>query len=279
MKNRLILIEGLPGSGKSTVAQLTAQLLAEQSIKVQLYLEGNLDHPADYDGVACYMQEEFEARKTRAPGIAEMLDTRAKRLGEDVLIPYRKLLNEEGLAIPQEALEDMMTRDLYELPFERHVRLIAENWERFGTSHLHDPAVCMFECCFIQNPITMGMVKCNRSKEEVASYIRRLEEAVKPLNPLLIYVNQENPAAAFMKAVKERPAEWSEGFISYYTNQGFGHAKECKGMEGAIQVLLERKEWELEILGLLDIETCMLDNSSYSRDACTSALQAILSGK
>lgn len=51
MARQLILIEGLPGSGKSTIAKMVSEILIDQGKQVQLFQEGNLDHPADYEGV------------------------------------------------------------------------------------------------------------------------------------------------------------------------------------------------------------------------------------
>jgi len=60
MNARLILVEGLPGFGKSTTAKLIHEILAEENIQAELFLEGNLDHPADYDGVSCFDEKEFD---------------------------------------------------------------------------------------------------------------------------------------------------------------------------------------------------------------------------
>ncbi|WP_018753592.1 hypothetical protein [Paenibacillus sanguinis] len=49
---RLILVEGLPGSGKTMTAQMIHQLYEETGWPSRLFLEGNGEHPADYEGVA-----------------------------------------------------------------------------------------------------------------------------------------------------------------------------------------------------------------------------------
>lgn len=46
----LILIEGLPGSGKTTAAKKIYEQLRCQGYPAELYLEGNSLNPADYDG-------------------------------------------------------------------------------------------------------------------------------------------------------------------------------------------------------------------------------------
>jgi len=60
---KLILVEGLPGSGKSTTAQLISDLYKEKGRDVRLFLDGNTWHPADYDAVAYFKNEEFVAQK------------------------------------------------------------------------------------------------------------------------------------------------------------------------------------------------------------------------
>lgn len=46
---KLIIVEGLPGSGKSSTANLISELLCKKGKKVVCVDEGMPDHPADYD--------------------------------------------------------------------------------------------------------------------------------------------------------------------------------------------------------------------------------------
>ena len=59
MSSKLVLVEGLPGFGKTTTARLVHDILTEMNLKSQLFLEGDLEHPADYDGVAYFNEHEF----------------------------------------------------------------------------------------------------------------------------------------------------------------------------------------------------------------------------
>ena len=45
MNAKLIIVEGLPGFGKSTTAKLINEILSQNKIEVELFLEGNLNHP------------------------------------------------------------------------------------------------------------------------------------------------------------------------------------------------------------------------------------------
>jgi nucleoside phosphorylase len=49
---------------------------------------------------------------------------------------------------------------------------------------------------------------------------------------------------SFNRIICERPKEWLEGFIDYYTNQGYGLYNNLKGLDGVIQVLEARSNLE-----------------------------------
>lgn len=67
MATKLIIIEGLPGSGKSTAAQIVYDILKHKGINAELYSEGNYNHPADFDGVAYFNSEDFNILQQAHP--------------------------------------------------------------------------------------------------------------------------------------------------------------------------------------------------------------------
>ncbi|WP_342572320.1 hypothetical protein MKY85_08130 [Paenibacillus sp. FSL R5-0749] len=158
------------------------------------------------------------------------------------------------------------------------MKLITEKWQDFAQNVLstNDDYITIFECCFIQNPLTMGLVKCNQTKEQNMQYVLDLGRIIHALNPLLIYIDQKDISFTFDKAVRERPKEWSEGFINYYTNQGLGEAQGYQGVQGTVQVLQERKKLESEIYDLLQMDKVWLDNSDYDLEVCRRKLEKIL---
>ncbi|KGE18714.1 hypothetical protein [Paenibacillus wynnii] len=277
MRSKLVFIEGLPGFGKTTTAQLVHEILTEMNIKSQLFLEGNLEHPADYDGVACFQKDEFDKLLSTHEMFRDLLSDRSIKEGNHYFLEYRKIKNEYGSGFSDDLLHAVVKNDVYELSLDQNRKLITERWKKFTENVLNGSDTYIFDCCFIQNPVTMGMIKYDAKKENVISYVAELASIVDKLNPLLIYVEQIDLDGSFRKTVKERSKEWSEGFIEYYTNQGFGKKQGYHGLEGTLQVLKARRELEEEIFNGIKIAKKKVDNSSYDKNEYKQVLVGILS--
>ncbi|WP_242266694.1 hypothetical protein [Bacillus cereus group sp. BfR-BA-01518] len=273
MNTKLIIVEGLPGFGKSTTAQLINEILSQNKIEVELFLEGNLNHPADYDGVSCFNKFEFDRLVSNSGDFKEVLLKRVLKKGSNYLLPYRKIKNEFGDQFSDELFNDISRNDIYELSFDKNVELIAGKWQNFAEIALEDDKVYIFECCFIQNPLTIGMIKYGEQKEKIINYVMKVAKIIENLNPMLFYVEQDNLEFSFRKALKERNPEWATGIVDYYTNQGYGKEHNHSGVEGAIKVLEARRNLELEIFDMLKMKKEKINNTKYEIDSYRSMLK------
>ncbi|WP_339313103.1 hypothetical protein [Paenibacillus sp. FSL M7-0896] len=278
MQPKLIFIEGLPGFGKSTTAQLIYDILAESGTKAQLFLEGNLDHPADYDGVACLTKAEYDELLGMWADSRHVLSPRTTVHDSHYLVEYRKILNEHSSRVPKEGTDIFARNDVYELSFAQNRELITARWRQFAEKALQGADTYVFDCCFIQNPVTMGMIKHGAAEEDIISYTLELEAITAGLNPLLIYIEQDDLEHSFRKAVRERPLEWSEGFIEYYTKQGYGFKQGHQGLEGTLKVLEARLKLEEIIYNRINMHKIKVNNSSYDLLAYKQDLAGRLAG-
>jgi ABC-type dipeptide/oligopeptide/nickel transport system ATPase component len=278
MKSKLILVEGLPGSGKSTTARLIHDLLIEKGVNAELYVEGNLEHPADYEGVAYFTEGEFENLLARSGNLKKIFQDQVLVKNGRYLLPYMKIKTELGDKITEDFLAEFYQRDIYELPLELNIQVIAESWTEFARKAESENKVYIFECCFIQNPVTVGMVKYGAPDEVSIEYVQKLGDAVKFLDPLLVYVKQEDIEKSFRKAVAERSDDWFNGFVSYYTSQGYGLVNGMSGLEGTIDVLKARQELEYRILEHLPMTQYLLNNSQFDLEKHRENLKELLKG-
>jgi len=191
---------------------------------------------------------------------------RAEKRENKYLLPYRKIKNQYGSKFPDELLNTIFINDVYELPLEQNIELIIEKWVEFTERAIADNKTYIFECCFIQNPITVAMVKYGEKKEKAIDYVMKLAKIIEGLNPILFYVDQDDLEFSFKKVMKERPGEWSSGFIDYYTNQGYGKERGYEGLEGTLKVLEARRAIESEIVDLLKIKKVKINNSLYDME-------------
>jgi hypothetical protein len=263
MRTKLILVEGLPGSGKSTTAQVVYDILKDKGVRAELFSEGNPNHPADYEGAAYFTEKEFDSLQKAHPGSMDLLDKLRVGYKSGHLIFYKKAMQEQDVHLGDELLKDIFKNDIYELPLDIHMELISDRWCEFAKQQESDDKVIVFECCFIQNPITVTMIRNNSQKDVSISYVQRLAGIVKPLEPVLLYVEQGDIKKSFTKAISERPKEWFEGFTNYYTKQGYGLDNNLSGLDGVIEVMEAKAELEREILSSLEINKYLVDNSSF----------------
>jgi len=261
MSTKLILVEGLPGSGKTTLAKRIHQELSNADAPSTVYLEGDLSHPADYDGMAYFLADEFKHLKICHGKSQTILEEIKKPFEEGYMIPYRKILQDKTACFSEELLKEIFEKDVYELPLELHMQLIRKRWEEFVQSHQKQNEIIIFECCFIQNPVTVTMIRDNASYSLTKDYILQLAKIIQPLEPILIYLEPVDLKASFERIVKERPKSWYEGFEQYYTKRGFGHDFGLSGLCGVMEVLKERLKIEREIFITLEMEKHWIKNT------------------
>ncbi|KNH31936.1 hypothetical protein [Exiguobacterium acetylicum] len=260
---RLFIVEGLPGSGKTTTAEALTSLLQEQQINTRLHIEGDLNHPTDYESVAYLTLCEWTNFQSKYTSLDVLRF--AEVFNDYVLISYRQWQSKQD--IPEAALVFLQARDIYELPFELYQSLIFKKWEAFVAQALTTDTTYVFECCFLQNPLTMGLIKYDLPEETLRAYINRLETIIAPLQPVLVYVDQPDVERSFRKALNERPTEWADGFVSYYTEQAYGANRSLSGVEGTITILQARQALEHQLLILLPFRAKVFRNEDFSVEA------------
>lgn len=274
--SKLLLIEGLPGFGKTTAASLSKQILDEHDIDNELYLEGNLDHPADFDKVAHFNLEEYEKLLREYPQYNNLIKKITKVENDDHFIFYKKQKLKLKEKFSDKLYKIISKNDIYELPFKRNKRLIVDNWKKFSKTALNKNKVYIFECCFIQNPVTVSLIRDNKNIEKTYKYINELLDTVRDLNPILIYIDQDNLNFTFEKIVNERTKEWLDSFIDYYTNQGYGLDNKLTGFKGVLEVYKFRYNLEKKIFQKLTMNKHLINNSGYEKDEIEKKIKNIL---
>ncbi len=246
MVNSLYLIEGLPCSGKSTTAGYAASILKQRG-KCRFVDEGTGDHPADY---------EFHAL---AP---------AGLLSETEQIV--KLSDYSG-----EMFDQLLQHKIYDvLPWEKEMPLMLERWRQF-VRRREENTVYVFNCVFLQNPMCETMMRLGFSEAESEGYIRRIAEIIKPMNPIVLYLKNDDIAHSIHSAAQERPG-WLEGVIDYHVNGAYGKRIGAEGFYGYIQCLEERQAREMRILTKLPVCSYVLDNPQRDWKAARKRIQTIL---
>ncbi len=266
MNTKLVIVEGLPGSGKTTMAAAVAEWLEARGRVARLHLEGDLDHPADPESVACFDGAGWDDLLGAFPEWQTALDARVGKAGGDRMIGYRKLRGEFGARLPDALYDRLAAMEVYELPPDRYRAVVLRSWTAFVDAHLAEDAVYVFECCFLQNALTMLFGRHDEPPRVAESHIRRLADAIRPLDPLLIYLDPGRPADVLARVVETRPREWLDFVIRYHTEQGHGRAVGWHGMEGLIRFYEMRRAFELDVLDRLPFSCIAVAHSTWDED-------------
>lgn len=271
---QLIMVEGIPGSGKTTTAQCIKTCLEQMGMDVEHYAEGNLDHPADFEQVAVLTDIEWDTLLKQFPDFKMELNKNMISRKSHHLISYGKLHKEaKG---HEEVIKVLKKHDIYDgsISPEQHQALLADNWRSFADFHGRSSGVILFECCFLQNPLCALLARFNLDLESIEKHILELEEAIAGLNPLLIYLDTKNPRETLELASQERPKEWLDFMIDYHTSQGYGQANGLNGFDGLVSFMMKRQEYERHIVQRLSLTKLLIDMSTGSRSDLKASLKA-----
>lgn len=264
--SRLILIEGIPGSGKTTMAEKVKAHLERRGKRVVLFQEGQL-HPADLAWLSVIPLEKFLEIK-ELPIFQNRWEGNVSIEGDQAIIAYTQLdLPDEG----REWMTFFESHEVYDqrVPFEKFKALHFSRWERFGREA--DPeTVYIFECAFLQNHISEMLRAHDRKETFIIEYMKELIQTVKNLNPKLIYLSQPDVRRTLKRVAEERrspePKKWKDWIdlvAEYVENSPYGTRIQAQGFEGVVQFIQDRKDLECKVMEELDIEVKVIENPDY----------------
>ena len=254
---KLILVEGVPGSGKTTIAQHIQETLEAQGVRHHLFLEGHPDHPADYEATAYFSAQEFAHLLQQFPKQEELLKRLVEQRDGACFVPF--LRPYRAGEISEELLAVLGDHDVYELDsVVLHRQCITKRWESFASQAAGGEATYIFECCFLQNPLVVLWGKHNRLTQAL-DQVRTLSDLIRPLNPFLIYLATGDVRATLEKAREERPQAWVEHVSAYFSEQAWGIDEGVEGYEGIIRFHELRQPLDLELLSSLELDTLILN--------------------
>ncbi|MDP5272946.1 hypothetical protein [Chengkuizengella axinellae] len=277
MKTKLIMLEGIPGSGKTTTSQYISELLSEKELYNDLYIEGNINHPADFEGIACLTENQYREILSKYTEFADIIESISdKGVNNNIYeITYMKYKD----VIPNSLLRALEQYDVYHLPNELYCQLLLERWESFSDNAKKESKITIFDCAFLQNPINTLLARDDLPVSDIKRFIFKLADIIKDLNPVIIYYYQDNIGESVKKIKSKRSTEWFERSIWYYTKQKFGEVRNLNGLEGVIHYLEIRKQVELEIVNSLTIDKLLLNNSSFDWESMYKEIRTFMETK
>lgn len=279
MSNRLILVEGIPGAGKTTTARKIKEKLISEGKNAILYEEG-MSHPADMAWNAYLNEEEYTSFLSKCFKMWETsektisrdelnnrVEMQARREEKHVILAYTKIDFPESCywnLIDEVASKEICNgrRSLKEFT-EIHLN----RWERFAKEALLDNSIYIFECAFLQNHIFELLGVYEKSDEEIYIYLSNLLETVKGLKPCIVYIEPSDVERVINNAADERKApdnsrrDWIDEIVDWVVNMNYGKNHNLKGKEGVFYFCKERLRIDKLMLRKLDIPVTTINRT------------------
>ncbi len=222
--NRLIMLEGLPGTGKTTNSYRLFEQLVRNGRNVRWLHEVSQPHPTLFFSESCLTKDEYRLFTEKYPEAAGMLagiaEVRAATVGIDYLTAARRMPGQEKAAWYQELLQ----YDVMNFPLERYEPAALEKWAAFVHSALQDDTAYIMDSAVFQYQIFTYLL--NGAKyPELAGFVHGIMKMLRPLNPALIYLYREKTedSIAFMakqRGMKDLESTWErDKGKPYYRNR------------------------------------------------------------
>ncbi|MDX1359695.1 MAG: thymidylate kinase, partial [Clostridia bacterium] len=214
---KLILIEGIPGSGKTTLALRLEKYFNENSFTAKCIPEGDL-HPADLAWCGVLGEDEFRNILSEYPEYKNQLENFAIYENGKFIIPYLALkpYNKKLVAYLEET-EPYSGK----LSSEDFLSLYIGRWETFAKNAVAGDTVYIFECAFLQNHLNELLLYHEPAYDYILDYFMRLSQVFANLDPVIIYLDQADNDETIRRAADERISDdasvpnWIDRVIDY----------------------------------------------------------------
>lgn len=260
IESRLILLEGLPATGKSTNSSFILSQLNYNGIPARWVHEVARPHPTLYFYEACLDYNEYGSFVEKFPVVKSIFNKiavfRGKTVGIDLLELEWNYLGDIG----EEAFEAIKQYDVWNFPIEKYAEIALEKWTSFvQKSMMESDQVTLLDSSIFQYQVFCFLLK-NMSYESLEEFIQKLFAIISPLKPVLIYLSRERTEDAIAFLEKERGPEFLEAIWERDQHEPY-YKNHPKGAQGHKEFLLDYGKWAYKLFEAARCQKICIDIS------------------
>jgi hypothetical protein len=243
---KLIIFEGIPGSGKTTTSQLLHKHILQNGKNSNIYIEG-CEHPIDLPFYAYLSLSEYDDIIYKYRGQAEWMKQNSIIEDDYVLSPYK---TPEPHPRDEMLIEYLSSREFcYSskpiVSFDTFKKVFYKRFERYVAKMITENVITIFESVLLQHQIhDINRLYPHIKENEIIEYLINITNILSPLNPVLFYISQDNVKESMKHTalIRSKPRWSAEETIAYYE---------------------KRKSLELEAMEDFPFNSVVLDNTDY----------------
>ena len=239
---RLILLEGLPGTGKTTNSDFLRIQLELNGNKANWIHEVSCPHPTSFFDEANFTYNEYDEFLKLNPKFADILNDNAifrlNTLGINLLEIEWKFID----IIDEKLFKALRQYDVWEFSFDKFYKVSLDKWSKFVEGALeNNNEIYILDSSIFQFLIFYILLK-NEPYEYLENLIHKIMNLILPLNPCLIYFYRENTEETIHYLVRDRGIKFLEWIYERDKKQPY-YIDKPKGAEGHKQFLRDYSKY------------------------------------
>jgi len=259
--SKLFILEGIPGSGKSTFSNRLKQDLEKSGYRVIQFNEGDL-HPIDLSWISIVPKEKFEQLLIKYKPYQDEIIKNSREEQNSVLTSYTKVkIDSKDISF----FQDFSKYEIYKFNdlnifLNEHLKL----YRRFNNEH-QENTVYIFECVFLQNHINELILKYGLELENIKNYLNTLNKELSLIKPQVLYIKQKNIEDTIKRISVKRSSvnplrkDWIDFVVEYFESTRYFKSFGYRGKKGVINYFIYRQNLELAILNGTSINNSIFE--------------------
>lgn len=237
MKN--IFIEGIQGTGKTTLLRLLGQQLPDYHV----YWEGDYS-PVELAWCTYMTENEYEQALAKFPDLVEEIKKWTTREDGHFIVQYTRIMAER-----REFYEYMEQYEIYNArrPLKEFKEILLKRYAAFeGKGNI-------FECSFFQNTVEELLLYYEMSEQEILDFYEELFAQLNEKNFVMLYLYSEQIEENILQIKRERSdgngnEMWYPLMLRYLNDTPYGKKHPFAGVEDMAAHFRRRMQMEMKII-------------------------------
>lgn len=229
-QSKLIFMEGLPSTGKSTNSGILLSQLNQNGKKARWIHEVSRPHPTLFFYEACLDERQYNHLLNKHPEAKLLLNKLKNIRGQSIVFDLLEIEWNYSHLLDIEVVNELRSYDVWNFPIDKYINIALEKWRYFVDKQRQTDEIIILDSSIFQFQIyTFILAEVPFSK--LKTFIETIYELAAPLNPCLIYFYRENTDDTIDFLIRDRGISFLERIWERDKEQPYYHNRPM-GAEG-----------------------------------------------